>query len=158
MLLRFVVYFVVHFEPDFDFGDELGTSDSYYYDDTFGNDKEIYAYNDVDVIDVSRYKNLAVISTHADDDGGEIDVTRFELKASNGQETSGVGYADLSFMVKELEAAYDNDGIEYDFTHAISTPVVTPDGGLLYLTRVYLRIGEDGDVEYLDIDGYYAYH
>lgn len=144
--------------PDIDFGDELGTSDSYYYEDTFGNDKEIYAYNDVDVIDVSRYKNLAVISTHADDDGGEIDVTRFELKASNGQETSVVGYADLSFMVKELEAAYDNDGIEYDFTHAISTPVVTPDGGLLYLTRVYLRIGEDGDVEYLDIDGYYAYH
>ena len=144
--------------PDIDFGDELGTSDSYYYEDTFGNDKEIYAYNDVDVIDVSRYKNLAVISTHADDDDGEIDVTRFELKASNGQETSVVGYADLSFMVKELEAAYDNDGIEYDFTHAISTPVVTPDGGLLYLTRVYLRIGEDGDVEYLDIDGYYAYH
>ncbi len=144
--------------PDIDFGDELGTSDSYYYEDTFENDKEIYAYNDVDVIDVSRYKNLAVISTHADDDGGEIDVTRFELKASNGQETSVVGYADLSFMVKELEAAYDNDGIEYDFTHAISTPVVTPDGGLLYLTRVYLRIGEDGDVEYLDIDGYYAYH
>ncbi|WP_022768723.1 DUF4153 domain-containing protein [Butyrivibrio sp. NC2007] len=144
--------------PDIDFGDELGTSDSYYYEDTFGNDKEIYAYNDVDVIDVSRYKNLAVISTHADDDGGEIDVTRFELKASNGQETSVVGYADLSFMVKELEAAYDNDGIEYDFTHTISTPVVTPDGGLLYLTRVYLRIGEDGDVEYLDIDGYYAYH
>ncbi len=144
--------------PDIDFGDELGTSDSYYYEDTFENDKEIYAYNDVDVIDVSRYKNLAVISTHADDDGGEIDVTRFELKASNGQETSVVGYADLSFMVKELEAAYDNDGIEYDFTHAISTPVVTPDGGLLYLTRVYLRIGEDGDVEYFDIDGYYAYH
>lgn len=144
--------------PDIDFGDELGTSDSYYYEDTFGNDKEIYAYNDVDVIDVSRYKNLAVISTHADDDNGEIDVTRFELKASNGQETSVVGYADLSFMVKELEEAYDNDGIEYDFTHAISTPVVTPDGGLLYLTRVYLRIGEDGDVEYLDIDGYYAYH
>ncbi len=144
--------------PDIDFGDELGTSDSYYYEDTFENDKEIYAYNDVDVIDVSRYKNLAVISTHADDDGGEIDVTRFELKASNGQETSVVGYADLSFMVKELEAAYDNDGIEYDFTHAISTPVVTPDGGLLYVTRVYLRIGEDGDIEYLDIDGYYAYH
>ena len=144
--------------PDIDFGDELGTSDSYYYEDTFENDKEIYAYNDLDVIDVSRYKNLAVISTHADDDDGEIDVTRFELKASNGQETSVVGYADLSFMVKELEAAYDNDGIEYDFTHAISTPVVTPDGGLLYLTRVYLRIGEDGDVEYLDIDGYYAYH
>ncbi|WP_026520790.1 DUF4153 domain-containing protein [Butyrivibrio sp. VCB2001] len=144
--------------PDIDFGDELGTSDSYYYEDTFTNDKEIYAYNDVDVIDVSRYKNLAVISTHADDDTGEIDISRFELKASNGQETSVVGYADLSFMVKELEAAYDNDGIEYDFTHAISTPIVTPDGGLLYLTRVYLRIGEDGDVEYLDIDGYYAYH
>ena len=61
-------------------------------------------------------------------------------------------------MIKELEKAYDNDGIEYDYTHAISTPVVTPDGGLLYLTRVYLRIGGDGDVEYLDIDGYYVYH
>ncbi len=144
--------------PDFKFDEELKESDSYYYEDRFEDDKEIYAYKDVDVIDVSRYEHVAVISTHADDDDAEVDVSRFELKASNGQEVQTVGYADLSFTVKELEAAYDNDGIEYDYTHAISTPVVTPDGGLLYLTRVYLRIGEDGDVEYLDIDGYYAYH
>ena len=144
--------------PDFDFDEDLDQNEHDYYAKDFENDKEIYAYNDVDIIDVSRYEHVAVISTHVDDDDGEVDVTRFELEPANDETLEAVGYVDLSFVVKELEKAYDNDGIEYDYTHAISTPVVTPDGGLLYLTRVYLRIGGDGDVEYLDIDGYYVYH
>ena len=144
--------------PDFEFDKDLRESDSYYYEDSFEDEKEIYAYKNVNVIDVSRYDNLAVISTHADDNDGEIDVTRFELMTEPGEGRQTVGYADMSFTVKELEEAYDNGGLEYDYTDAISTPVVTPEGGLLYLSRVYVRIGGDGDVEYLDIDGYYAYH
>ena len=144
--------------PDFKFEEEMGDGESYYNEDDVDDKKEIYAYYDVDVIDVSRYENLAVISTHADDFDVPIDVSAIELRAANSEEIPAVGSADLSYLVKELEEAYDKGDHSYDYEDVLKTPVITPDGGLLYLTRVYLRIDENGEAEYLDIDGYYAYH
>ena len=144
--------------PDFKFEEEMGDGESYYNEDGVDDKKEIYAYYDVDVIDVSRYENLAVISTHVDDFDVPIDASAIELKAANSEEIPAVGSADLSYLVKELEEAYDKGDHSYDYEDVLKTPVITPDGGLLYLTRVYLRIDENGEAEYLDIDGYYAYH
>ena len=144
--------------PDVDFDEELGITETYYYEDEYFDTKEIYANSDVNVIDISRYENLAVINTYVNDNDGEIDLSHFELKVAHGDKTPAVGYADLSYVVKELEKAYDNGDKAYDYEAVLRTPVITPDGGLLYISRVNMNIDADGKVEYMDVDGYYVYH
>ena len=155
--------------PELDIDELLGyVSDRVYDYDEITAEKSIYAYDNLEELDISGYDHMAVISIYRSADEGNIDVTKFELEAGEGDNYHNFGTVDFSNLVKELESTYDEGGSPEAFTKIIRKYfAISDDGklgssfddakGALYLENVSLDIKNDGSVTYLSLEGYYLY-
>ncbi len=155
--------------PEMDIDELLGyVSDPVYDYDEITEEKSIYAYDNLEELDISGYDHMAVISIYRSSDEGNIDVTKFELEAGEGDNYHNFGTVDFSNLVKELESTYDEGGSPEAFTKIIRKYfAISDDGklgssfddakGALYLENVSLDIKNDGSVTYLSLEGYYLY-